>query len=142
MTKQKLSRYPALKKRMEKLESDIEDLMCKDIDVVSGKVKGSMDSHPYIERRFTVEMKVPEQAEKVGEQIAGKKRELEELETQMREIEEFIDEIEDVHVKTIFEYRYLEGMTQAEVGEKVGLDRSRISRKIDDFLKNAHKAQK
>lgn len=142
MTKQKLSRYPALKKRVEKLESDIEDLMCKDIDVVSGKVKGSMREHPYIERRFTVEMEVPEQAEKVGEQIAGKKRELEELEMQMREIEVFIDGIEDVHVKTIFEYRYLEGMTQAEVGEKVGLDRSRISRKIDDFLKNAHKAQK
>ena len=136
MTKQKLSRYPALKKRMEKLESDIEDLMCKDIDVVSGKVKGSMGEHPYIERRFTVEMEVPEQAEKVGEQIAGKKRELEELETQMREIEEFIDEIEDVHVKTIFEYRYLEGMTCTEIGKKLGYTHGRVSQKISDFLKD------
>lgn len=136
MTKQKLSRYPALKKRMEKLESDIEDLMCKDIDVVSGKVKGSMGEHPYIERRFTVEMEVPEQAEKVGEQIAGKKRELEELETQMREIEVFIDGIEDVHVKTIFEYRYLEGMKVKDIAEKLGYTKSRISQIISIFFQN------
>ena len=55
---------------------------------------------------------------------------------------DFIDDIEDVQVKSIFEYRYLEGMTQTEVGEKMGFDRSRISRKIDNYLKTHTKHKK
>ena len=140
MVKQDLIDYKTWKKRVCKLNEDIDRISEKDIDVVSGKVKGSMDSHPYIERRLTVQMEVPEQAEKVNGQIARKEREIEELERKMREVEDFIDGIEDVQIKTIFEYSFLDGLTQKEVGEKVGLDRSRISRKIDDFLKNAHKA--
>lgn len=136
MTKQKLSEYPALKKRCEKLKGDIEDLRYKDIDVVSGKVKGSMDSHPYIERRFTVEMEVPEEAKKVREKISDKEREVEELEMKMREVEEFIDGIEDVHVKTIFEYRYLEGMSVDAVAEKYGYTKGRISQIVSKLFEN------
>lgn len=142
MTKQELSMYPTLKKRVQKLENDIEELRLKDIDVVSGKVKGSMRGHPYTERRFTVEMEVPEEAEKVNDAIKKKKAEIFELEIQLRKIEGFIDGIEDVLLKTIFECTYIDGMTQSEVGEKVGLDRSRISRKISDFLKTHTKHRK
>ena len=142
MTKKSLNEYPALKKRREKLKNDIEDLKCRDIDVISGKVKGSMKEHPYIERSFTVEMEVPEEAGKVRDKIAGKEWEIKELEGKMREVEEFISAIPDVQIKTIFEYRYLEGMTQKEVGGKVGLDRSRVSRRIDNFLKTHTKHTK
>ena len=44
-------------------------------------------------------------------------------------------------VKRIFELYFLEGMTQSQVADIVALDRSRISRKICDYLENAHKAQ-
>ena len=44
-------------------------------------------------------------------------------------------------MRRIFRMYYLEGETQQKIGERLHLDRSRISRKIDDFLKNAHKAQ-
>ena len=101
-----------------------------------------MKEHPYIERSFTVEMEVPEEAGKVRDKIAGKEWEIKELEGKMREVEEFISAIPDVQIKTIFEYRYLEGMTQKEVGGKVGLDRSRVSRRIDNFLKTHTKHTK
>ena len=141
MIKQDLIDYKTWKKRMCKLNEDIDRLSEKDIDVVSGKVKGSMDSYPYIERRFTVQMEVPEQAEKVNEQIARKEREIEELERKMREVEDFIDDIEDVQVKTIFEYRYLEGMSCAEIGKKFGYTHARISQLISRSLKDLQNLQ-
>lgn len=123
------------KKRVEKLNRDILELQNRDIDTVSGKVKGSMKDFPYTERRFSVQMEIPGEAERIHKQIAKRERELDEIGAHMTTIEDFIDGIEDVYIKSIFEYRYLEGMTQEEIGEKMGLDRSRISRKIDNFLK-------
>lgn len=142
MTKQELAKYPSYKKRAEKLKEDIYELKTRDIETVSGKVKGSMREHPYTERRFNVQMEVPEEAEKIRKQIADKQKELEEIEKKMQAIEEFINRIQDVHIKTIFEYSFIEGLTQREVGEKVGLDRSRISRKIDNYLKTHTKHTK
>ncbi|MDE7426152.1 MAG: hypothetical protein K2N51_21045 [Lachnospiraceae bacterium] len=142
MTKQELAKYPALKRRAEKLKEDIYELQTRDINSVSGKVKGSMREHPYTETRFSIQMKVPEEAERVRRQIASKRQELEDTKREMQRIEEFIGGIEDVHIKTIFEYSFLDGLTQREVGEKVGLDRSRISRKIDNYLKTHTKHKK
>lgn len=142
MGKEELGKYVTYKKRVEKLYSDIEELEERSIVTVAGKVKGSMREHPYTERRFSVEMHVPEEEERIKRIICKKKQEAKELEAYMQVIENFIDDIEDVHVKSIFEYRYLEGMTQTEVGEKMGFDRSRISRKIDNYLKTHTKHKK
>lgn len=136
MTKQELAKYPALKRRVEKLKEDIYELQTRDIDSVSGKVKGSMREHPYTERRFSVQMEVPEEAEKVRRQIASKQKELEDTKREMQRIEEFIDGIEDIHIKTIFEYRYLKGMTCKEVGDKLGYTHGRVSQIISNFLKD------
>lgn len=136
VTKQELAKYPALKRRAEKLENDIEELQTRDIDSVSGKVKGSMREHPYTERRFSIQMEVPEEAEKVRKKIAKKQQELEEVKRQMQEIEEFINRIEDVHIKTIFEYSFLEGLSQKEVGKKIGYTQGRVSQIIVNYLKD------
>ena len=66
---------------------------------------------------------------------------LAELERDCSEVEEWIEEIPDSLTRRIFRMYYVDGMTQQQVANEIGLDRSRISRKIDDFLKNAHKAQ-
>lgn len=136
MTKQELAEYPALKRRAEKLKNDICELETRDIESVSGKVKGSMKEHPYTERRFSVQMEVPGEAEKIHRQIGSKRHELEEIRRKMQAIEEFIDRIQDVHIKTIFEYRYLEGMICKEVGSKLGYTHGRVSQIISNFLKD------
>lgn len=133
MTKKELGMYQIYKKRVEKLNRDISDLQDKDIDVVSGKVKGSMKYFPYTERRFSVEMELPEEVERVSRHIAKKEKELGELSARMTEIEDFIDGIEDVYVKSIFEYRYLEGLTCSDIGEKLGYTHGRISQIIADY---------
>lgn len=69
------------------------------------------------------------------------KTRLEKLKADCEETEQWIEAIPDSQMRRIFRMYYLEGETQKKIGERLHLDRSRISRKIDDFLKNAHKAQ-
>lgn len=66
---------------------------------------------------------------------------LKKLEIDCEETEQWIEAIPESQMRRIFRMYYLEGETQQKIGERLHLDRSRISRKIDDFLKNAHKAQ-
>ena len=134
MTKKELEMYQTYKKRREKLKNDIENLKTKDIESVCGKVKGSMKQFPYTECRFSVQMEVPEEKERVCKQIDKKKKEIEELEERMREIEQFIDNIKDVSIKSIFEYRYLEGITCEKIGGKIGYTHGRISQVISGYL--------
>lgn len=135
MNKEELGKYTCYKKRVEKLKSDIKELKMKDVDTVAAKVKGSMREHPYTERRFSVQMEVPREVERISGQIAKKKLEVDALETSMREIEQFIENIEDVHVKSIFEYRYIQGMTCEDIGKELGYTHSRISQIISNYLK-------
>lgn len=65
---------------------------------------------------------------------ADRQKEIEELEERMRVIEQFIDGIEDIHIKNIFEYRYLEGMTCEEIGKRLGYTHGKISQIISKKL--------
>lgn len=135
MKKEELSKYVTYKKRVEKLCGDITELEERDIETVAGKVKGSMKEYPYTERRFSVEMHMPEEEERIQQMIWKKKQEVEELEMRMRAIEDFVDEIKDVHTKSIFEYRYLEGISTEEVAKKYGYTKGRISQIVSNYLK-------
>ncbi len=64
------------------------------------------------------------------------------LSGECQEVEDFIESIPDSLTRRIFRMYYIEGLTQKDIARNVHMDRSRISRKIDDFMKNAHKAQK
>lgn len=59
------------------------------------------------------------------------------LELEQDQIEEWIFAIRDSQVRRIFQMYFLEGMTQEKVARNMHMDQSRISRKIDQFLKNA-----
>lgn len=67
----------------------------------------------------------------------------EHLETENAEIDEFIGEIEDSITRRIFMMYFIDGSSsvkQKDVAKRVHIDRSVISRKIDQYLlKNAHK---
>ena len=74
-------------------------------------------------------------------EVAYSKR-IKQLQEECLEIELWIEDIPDSITRRIFRLCYIDGMTQKKVSKVVCLDRSRISRKIDEYLKNAHKAQK
>ncbi|MBC5675586.1 hypothetical protein H8S76_25475 [Blautia sp. NSJ-34] len=71
-------------------------------------------------------------------------RRKERLEQECKAVEDFVGNIQNSVTRRIFQLYYTEGEkkpTQAKIAKKIHLDRSRISRKIDDYLKDAHKAQ-
>lgn len=67
---------------------------------------------------------------------------LEKLEADINEVEAWIEAIPDGVTRRCFRMYYVEGLSQRQIAKQLHLDRSRISRKMSDFLKNAHKAQK
>ena len=72
-------------------------------------------------------------------------RRKERLEQECKEVEEFVGEIKDSATRRIFQMYFIDGEvkpSQSKVAKRLHLDRSRISRRIDDYLKNAQKAQK
>lgn len=68
-------------------------------------------------------------------------RRKEQLEQECEEIEEWVEAIPDSLTRRIFRMCFIDGRKQKDVARAVHLDRSRISRKIDSYLENAHKAQ-
>lgn len=68
-------------------------------------------------------------------------RRKEQLEQECTEIEDFVENIDDSLTRRIFRLCFIDGRKQKDVARSVHLDRSRISRKIDNYLENAHKAQ-
>lgn len=59
------------------------------------------------------------------------------LEEECRQVEEFIESIPDSLIRRIFRMKFIDGHTQQSIGRKIHMDASSISRKIDNFLKNA-----
>lgn len=66
----------------------------------------------------------------------------EKLQQECEEIEEWVEAIPDSLTRRIFRMCFIDGRRQKDVAKAVHLDRSRISRKIDEYIENAHKAQK
>lgn len=144
MDKKKLERYKPLKRELLMIDKQINRLeeRREELPVVMGKVQSSDHEFPYTERRVSVQMYEPKEADKIDREIVRKRARKRQIESEVEEVKEFIENMPEGENKRIFELYYMEGLTQTQVAEIVSLDRSRISRKIHDYIENAHKAQK
>lgn len=120
-----------LEEKMEKLNERAER-----IPAVIGKVKGSMDTFPYIETHMRIIMDEPKQADVIYRQMIINGKRQEQVDELLTEIEEFISQIPDSNARQIFELIYLNGKTQQEVGEQLGYTKGRISQIISENLKD------
>ena len=136
MTKKLLESYQPNKRLIERNKKKIEDEKGKDVPVVMGKVSGSSADFPYTKRHFSVQMNEPVEADKSSKRIAQWRQEIEQAEKETHEVEQFINGIEDVRDREIFTYRYIDGMKQNAVGDKVGYSKGRISQIISKYLKD------
>lgn len=64
----------------------------------------------------------------------------EQLEDECSQVETFIEEISDSLTRRIFRMYYIDNMTHKQIAEKVHIDRSTVSRKIEKFIKVAPNA--
>lgn len=136
MTKKELKQYPMLCRQIERLSNKIQNEEEKELDVVKGKVSGSSKHFPYIPVHMSVQMHDPKQLDASRKRISSWQQEKEKLETQKKKIEDFVASIPDTHARMIFQYHFLDGVSQEETGEIIGYTQGRVSQKINDFLKD------
>ena len=136
MDKKALEAYVPNKRLIERCKKKIEEEQFKDISVVKGKVTGSSHNFPYIERRYTVEMDEPVEAEKRRRNIEKLKKGIQDAEKEMETVEHFIAGIPDAGDREIFTYRYIDGMKVKEVAVAVGYTHGRVSQIISKHLKD------
>lgn len=142
MDKLKLKKYRPNKARLKRIEERISELCeTEPAGEVMGKVRGSSKDFPYTEVRTSVMTPDPDEQERINKQIRKKEAERLQVVAEIQEVEEFLDGIEDVEIKEIFELLYVEGKKQREVAEVIGLERSVISKKITNYL-NLHTKHK
>ena len=127
MTEQELSKYYWLKKEAQDLEERVATFDC---GVSAVKYKElNVDSSPQYK---SIQEKVVELKEKWMEKRVSA------LEEYIK-IENYISTIEDIELRLLFKYRFLDCMNWDEIGEKVCYDRTSVAKKIRNYLKkNKH----
>lgn len=120
-----------VEKALDRLREQLED-----VEEVSGKVTKSSDDFPYIEEHVAVRMADPKKADPIKDRIRKKETRKEELETEIREVEEFIAGMPGGIDKEIFEMVYVDGMTQQKAGEIIGYTQGRVAQIIRGYLKD------
>ena len=142
MDKRTLKKYRPNKDRLIRIENQIQELSERESTVVMGKVTGSSADFPYTEVRTSVQMYDPYEEENIRRQIRRKEADRLRILKEQKEVEDYINGIDDPEIKEIFELSFLEGKKQDEVAEIVNIDRSYVSKKISDYLKLSHFSQK
>lgn len=124
MNEKELNKYYYLKKEVEDLEERIETY---DVGVSSVRVKElNVDSSPQFS---SIQEKVVELKDK------WMQKRVEALEEYIK-IESFIDRVDDAEIRVLLRYRYLDLLSWEQIGEKVFMDRTSVSKKIRKFLNN------
>lgn len=132
LDKEELGKYRALKREVEQLEDRINKLCAKsdDIPVVKGKVKASSPVFPYTEHRVSVQMSIPEAADRISRLMRIYEQRKAEAEEAILKIEQYISSIADSEIRQIFQMRFIDGMKQEAIAAEMHLDRSSISKII------------
>lgn len=71
-----------------------------------------------------------------SENCESMKKNFEQLKRECDEIEKYIESISDSQLRRIFRMRYIDGKSLFTIGNKVHLDKSNVSRKINYFFKS------
>ena len=132
MTRDDLRQYRSLKIEIKDLEVRIDKIQNASNCEVIDKVKGSQSTFPYIQRSFTIEGEGEsdiqhQQKLKLKLILLQKKNELED---KVLEIEEYIQNIQDSELSTIYRMYYLDGMAQEAIADRIGYTQRAISKKL------------
>lgn len=118
MDKERLSQLKHLKKEIELLKKQIDDL---DYIITKDSVKGSETHFPYIERKFTITgIDFQSHNKKLYRLKKRLKRRVEELIDLIEETNEYIENIDDSLIRQIITLKYINGLTWEQVAASIG----------------------
>ena len=136
MTRKELEAYKVNERLIERNLKKIEEERYKDIPTVYGKVKSSMAEHPYIETHMAVQMEEPVESDRRIRNLEKWEQEVSKAKSDNAKVEEFINRIEDVKIKEIFIYRFIDGKSVKEIAGIIGCTNGRVSQEITVYLNN------
>lgn len=136
VTRKELEAYKVNERLIERNMKKIEDEKYKDIPTVYGKVRSSMNEHPYIETHMAVQMEEPVESDKRIHKLQKWEQEVSKARSDNAKIEEFIESIKDVKIREIFIYRFIDNKPIKEIAGIVGCTSGRVSQLITTYLQN------
>lgn len=140
ITREYLAQYRYLEQQIRSTERKLRYYETHPLTSEHGVVNGSSECFPYIERHFTVSgprVKSDRERKDVVSQLLVQLEYNKNLYEDMKlDIDLFIEEISDLEMKTIFQMYYCERKTYEQIGAALGYHRTRISQKINDYLKS------
>lgn len=131
MTEKELSKYYNLKREVQDLEERIAEFGdgVKSSKIKEVAVSGSKSTKSIQETKVELVALLTEKRISALEQYL--------------DIERYIESVEDVEIRNIMRYRFLDLLKWEEIGEKLFQDRTWIAKKVRKYLneeKKAHKA--
>lgn len=138
MDRKRLSRHKSNKRELALLERQLDRLYerLENVETVSGKVTKSGDDFPYIEEHVTVQMAEPKAATAIKDQIREKEDRQRVLQGEIEQVENFIDALPDGIEKRVMEMVYLDGESQYDAADALGITQGRVSQIIKKICEN------
>lgn len=123
MSEKELSKYYNLKREVQDLEDRIKEFGSgvKSVPIKEVSVSSSHSTKSIQETKVELVSRYTEKRIEALEQYLA--------------IERYIEDVEDVEIRNIMRYRYLDLMKWEEIAEKVFQDRTTISKKVRRYLK-------
>lgn len=123
MSEKELSKYYNLKREVQDLEDRIKEFGSgvKSVPIKEVSVSSSHSTKSIQETKVELVSRYTEKRIEALEQYLA--------------IERYIEDVEDVEIRNIMRYRYLDLMKWEEIAEKVFQDRTTISKKVRKYLK-------
>ncbi|MBD9082002.1 MAG: DUF1492 domain-containing protein [Lachnospiraceae bacterium] len=138
ITREYLTRYAYLESYIKSVKRRLKYYETHPLQATHGVVTGSRREFPYIQCHFVISapsIKSDEERKMAINQLkidlAGNQQLYEDMQM---DIECFIEGLKDIEDKTILRLKYIDRLTDEQIGRELGYDRSSISKKIDKIL--------
>lgn len=138
MDRKRLNRHKSNKRELALIEKQLDRLYerLENVETVSGKVTKSGDDFPYIEEHVTVQMAEPKAATAIKDQIRAKEDRQRVIQDEIEQVEDFIAGIPDGIEKRVLEMVYLDGESQYDAADALGITQGRVSQIIKKICEN------
>lgn len=130
MTKEMLDSYKSKKAEIQELNHTLAHLHEGDNMIGNSTIFDYRSGYPVPQSVVGVDWdKFDSTREKCNKRIRA-------LEKECKEVEEFIENIPDSLTRRIFRMYFMQGLSQKAISEKISMERSSVSKKINMFLES------
>ena len=140
LSRENMENYLKLDKEIKRINRKLDYYAKNPLAGSHGVVKGSRKAFPYNASHFVVgapDVKsADERNRKIKELVVELSDKKEKYQDFRLEIDFAIEKVEDIEMRQILQYKYIEKWTDEKIGKELGYDRSTISKKLERFFEN------